>query len=387
MQALRGIDHAPRPRGRQRRAPPSVPGAAGWAHRALVVLGLVAAFSAAAAPPALPALGAAREITLSGLSSGGYAAAQFAVVHGKDVRGIGVIAGGPYDCAMGDLAEAMTRCACTGDRCAATTPSVLATRSALRARGKASLGRIDRLDALKRQRVWLFSGGVDDTVPAANVKALRDFYVEGMGTPAAQVHLEHRPEAGHGLPVDDAPGAGACGVSAPPFINDCDFDAAGQLLGWLLPGTVHKTPAAGELLAFDQRPYLRGLAWTGLANEGFVYVPASCRAGRSAGCRVHVVFHGCRQASLSDDGSGGTVGRSFVERAGFNAWAASSRLIVLYPQVMPHDTGLPLPYRLNPRACWDFWGYTSRTPWAGTQVTHEAPQIRAVRAMVRALQR
>lgn len=355
----------------------------------LVPIALLAAppGRAAAPHPELPALGAAPEITVSGLSSGGYAAAQYAVVHSREVRGVGVIAGGPYDCALGDLAEAMTRCACTTSRCAATTPSVLAVRSALRARGKASLGRIDPLHLLKRQRVWLFSGGQDDTVPPANVEALASFYVAQMGTPAGQVQLKHRPEAGHGLPVDDAPGAGACGVSAPPFINDCDLDAAGQLLRWLLPDSVHKAQASGELLAFDQRPYLDGLPWTGLADAGFVYVPASCRAGRPAGCRVHVVFHGCRQSSLSEDGAGGTVGRGFVERAGYNAWAASSRLIVLYPQVAPHDTGLPLPYRLNPRACWDFWGYTSRLPRSGEQVTRDAPQIRAVRAMVRALQR
>lgn len=387
MQAPTGIDRtAPRLALRQplRRGRA---GAAGRARRGLAVLGLLATVSAAAAPPALPALGAAREITLSGLSSGGYAAAQYAVVHGREVRGVGVIAGGPYDCAMGDLGEAMTRCACTGERCAVSTPSGLAARSASRARGKASLGRIDPLDTLKRQRVWLFSGGVDDTVPAANVQAIQSFYVAQMGTPSSQVHLEHRPDAGHGLPVDEAPGAGACGVSAPPFINDCDFDAAGQLLGWLLPGLVHKAPARGELRAFDQRPYRKGLPWTGLADEGFVYVPDSCRPGAPVACRIHVVFHGCRQSSLSDDGGGGQVGRGFVERAGYNAWAASSHLIVLYPQVMPHDTGLPLPYRLNPRACWDFWGYTSHAPWAGAQVTREAPQIRAVRAMVRALQR
>ena len=65
-----------------------------------------------------------------------------------------------------------------------------------------------------------------------------------------------------------------------------------------------------------------------------------------------------------------------------------SRIVVLYPQVQPLDTGNPLvPYRNNPRACWDFWGYMQPVAFISRHVTNMAPQMLAVRAMIRALQR
>ena len=47
----------------------------------------------------------------------------------------------------------------------------------------------------------------------------------------------------------------------------------------------------------------------------------------------------------------------------------SNRVVVLYPQV----TGTPL----NPRRCWDWWGYSGEG-----YLGRGAPQIAAVRAMV-----
>lgn len=357
--------------------------------RCIAALLLLCCGIALAAPP-LPSLGTDSKVTLSGLSSGGYMAAQFAVAYSASVQGVGVLAGGPYDCAQGSVREATTRCSCvTRPWCSVPTPSVLAFQSAIRARGKAAVEQIDPLDHLKEQRVWLFSGGKDQTVPAANVEAIELFYVRQMKLPPAR--LQHRRVAGsgHGLPVLPKPaGAVGCAVSAYPYLTDCPLDAAGDLLKWLYPGTVAiGRPETGRLLEFDQRPYLAGLDYTGLADSGYLYVPNAC-AATDARCRLHVVFHGCRQARDSDDEHGGTVGDLFARSAGYNAWAAGSRVVVLYPQVRPVDTGNPLvAYRYNPRGCWDFWGYTQASPFGGRQVTRAAPQMLAVRAMIAALQR
>lgn len=344
--------------------------------------------SFAAAP--LPPLGVEPKVTVSGLSSGGYMAVQFAVAFSASVEGVGVLAGGPFDCAQGSLQEATTRCSCVlPPSCSTPTPSVLAVQSALRASGKAAVEQIDPLDNLKAQRVWLFSGGKDKTVPAANVDAIGLFYVAHMKLPRSRLRHRRIAASGHGMPVVPRPaGATACGASAYPFLTDCPLDAAGDLLEWLYPGTVSSEQAgAGRLLEFDQRPYLAGLGYTGLGDTGYVYVPTSCDAV-GARCRLHVVFHGCRQARDSGDGHGGVVGDLFARDAGYNRWAAGSRIVVLYPQVRPIDTGTPLiPYLNNPRACWDFWGYTQPIPFISRQVTNMAPQMRAVRAMVAALQR
>jgi poly(3-hydroxybutyrate) depolymerase len=366
-------------------APPST--RSSWILR-LVVL-LLCCGSSNAAPP-LPSLGVDSKVTVSGLSSGGYMAAQFAVAFSGSVQGVGVLAGGPFDCAQGDLQQATTRCSCAAAPwCSTPTPSVLAFQSANRASGKAAVEQVDPLRNLKAQRVWLFSGGKDKTVPAANVKAIELFYVAQMKLPRSKLRHRSIASAGHGLPVLPKPaGAVACSASAYPFLTDCPLDAAGDLLQWLYPGSVASGPTdAGQLLEFDQQMYTQDLGYTGLGDTGYVYVPDACTSVGAA-CRLHVVFHGCRQARESDDGQGGTVSDRFARDAGYNRWAAGSRIVVLYPQVQPTDTGNPLvAYGNNPRGCWDFWGYTQPVAFISRQVTNMAPQMLAVRAMMAALQR
>jgi hypothetical protein len=62
----------------------------------------------------------------------------------------------------------------------------------------------------------------------------------------------------------------------------------------------------------------------------------------------------------------------FVRDAGYNRWAAANRIVVFYPQAT-ETTG-------NPRACWDFWGYSGEG-WR----TREGVQMRAVGSMIERL--
>ena len=102
---------------------------------------------------------------------------------------------------------------------------------------------------------------------------------------------------------------------------------------------------------------------------------------------------GIFQAFRSPATGGQPFGTRFVRGAGYNEWADDNRLIVLYPQVLPLDTGHPEePHLYNPKGCWDFWGYTQRHGAAlGGQgvrfehATRSAPQIEAVWRMVQAL--
>jgi hypothetical protein len=350
-----------------------------------MLLGLPAIIGAA---PLLPALGTESQVTVSGVSSGGYMAAQFAVAFSKDVKGLGVIAGGPYDCSQGNIAVATTRCSCqTPGFCSPPTPTVLAFQSWNEAEGKASINLIDSLNGLKTQRVWLFSGGKDTTVPFADVKALQRFYIDpDKGNVAnGQVRFQRLAVAGHGMPVLDAPDGVACSRTAYPFLNNCAVDAAGDLLAWLYQGSRMATapPEPGELLEFDQTAYTQGLEYTGLGDTGYVFVPNACTTAGAA-CRLHVVFHGCQQSRDSEAPSGARTGRLFVEQAGYNRWAAGSKIVVLYPQVEPHNTGIG--YQYNPLGCWDFWGYTRLFPSTGIYATNAAPQMLAVMKMIGALQ-
>lgn len=183
-------------------------------------------------------------------------------------------------------------------------------------------------------------------------------------------------QAGHALPSIADSQANACETSEPPFINRCrDTDAAGELLTHLLgPLQVRAASPAGDLLAFDQATFVSGKPIdASLADEGFVFVPHTCRSG---GCRIHVAFHGCRQ-SVSE------VGQRFIAGAGYNAWAAGNRLIVLYPQAVARNGIAPGSWKfvMNPKGCWDWWGYTGND-----YGSRDALQIKAVRRMVDWLQ-
>jgi Fibronectin type III domain/Esterase PHB depolymerase len=97
-------------------------------------------------------------------------------------------------------------------------------------------------------------------------------------------------------------------------------------------------------------------------------VPGECEAG--ARCRVHIALHGCKQDF-------GDIDRRFVDDTGYNAWADTNRLIVLYPQT----TASPyLPF--NPQACWDWWSYVDHED---NYVTKSGSQIRSIKAMLDAL--
>jgi poly(3-hydroxybutyrate) depolymerase len=333
------------------------------------LLGFALALLAAAAyaNDPLPALGAdPNAVTVSGISSGGYMAVQFHVAHSRVVKGAGVLAGGPYFCAQGSVYAAYYNCMTPG----AWTPLPGVEQLKAQAEILARANAIDPTENLGSARVWLFSGTNDRTVDPAVVDALRRFYALYKVAPE-HLALVHDKPAGHAMVTENA--GGACAVTAPPFINDCDYDAAGALLGQLLePLEPAAAKESGRIIRFDQKPFAGGDAYSiSMADSGYAYVPRVCEAAQ---CRVHVAFHGCRQSVE-------TIGERFVREAGYNRWADTNRLIVLYPQTISRNgwgmTGLRWSFVFNPRGCWDWWGYT------GAQyVTKAGPQIAAVKAML-----
>ncbi len=323
--------------------------------------------STCAAAERLPALGAdGAAVTVSGVSSGAYMAVQFQVAHSASVRGVGAIAGGPYGCAQGSLWIALTSCMDPGPWSRPPPAQTLVQH----ARALAQAGAIDPLERLAGAKVWLFSGTRDDTVSAEVVEAARRFYLAA--APDADVVLENSVPAGHGMVTENE--GNECSTTKPPFIVDCDYDAAGILLAHLL-GKLEAPDAKhdGKLLAFDQAEFAGGNpAAIGMADSGYVFVPDACAKER---CRIHVAFHGCRQ-------SAGQIERRFVLEAGYNRWAAANRVIVLYPQTTPR-WGFNFGARnfvFNPKACWDWWGYTG-----SSYHTRQGTQIRAVGAMLERL--
>jgi len=327
-------------------------------HRTVASLALLLAAAAAAGQEALPRLNLLPgSLTVSGVSSGGYMATQYQVAYSKDVIGAGVISAGPWFCAQGSLFRALDECMKGG----IIGPEVAPLVAAARATAKAGL--IDDLSWLVPDRVYVFHGSRDETVGAAVVDSLLRFYRAFV--PPERIHYETRVAAAHGFP---ARGHGvACGTSASPWINDCDYDAAGELLRLLYDDL--RQPAGtpgGELRAFDQGGYAIGDALASLDDSGWVYIPADCATGSP--CRIHVAFHGCRQGN-------DFIGSAFARDAGYNRWASVNRIVVLYPQVSKSWI-----WPFNPQGCWDWWGYSG-----ANYATRDGAQLAGIRRMLQAL--
>lgn len=310
--------------------------------------------AAAGAADRLPALAAdLKETSVSGLSSGAYMAVQFHLAHASILRGAGVFAGGLWGCAQGSADRAIGQCS---HGAPAAKPFID------KANELGRKGDIDPVGALGRSRVWLFSGYNDGVVRQSATNALADFYRALL--PEGHVFYRNDMKAGHALVTLDR--GDRCELTGGDFISDCDYDAVGALLQFIYGRLAAPGAAAnGALRAFKQTEFAAGGARAAaLADEGYVYVPKSCEA--AGGCRIHVALHGCRQGAES-------VGDAFYRYAGYNRWAETNRIVVIYPQARA-TWGMPL----NPYGCWDWWGYTG----AAAYLTKAAPQIAAIRAMV-----
>ncbi len=324
--------------------------------QAFAALLAACALSAQAAEP-LPRLNILPgSLTVSGVSAGGYMAVQYQVAYSKDVIGAGIIAAGPWYCARGSLVRALGDCMGGSPAGPEIVPLIDELRRA------AADKRVDDPSWLAPDRVWVLHGANDRTIGAAVTDALVRFYRSFL--PPERIAYETQLPAAHGFPTRSE--GGPCGEAASPWLNDCDYDAAGELLGHLYGALAPRgDPDSGRLLDFGQARHA-GDAASSLDEAGFVYVPADCAAGRP--CRLHIAFHGCRQGA-------DFTGRAFARRAGYNAWAASNRIVVLYPQVARSWL-----FPFNPQGCWDWWGYTG-----DGYAWRTAPQLLAIRRMAVAL--
>jgi poly(3-hydroxybutyrate) depolymerase len=97
-------------------------------------------------------------------------------------------------------------------------------------------------------------------------------------------------------------------------------------------------------------------------------------------CRVHIALHGCLQDA-------GDIGGKYIRQAGYNEWADTNHIVVLYPQTRKigpagQDPLAWNPLLVNPNACWDWWGYHDFT---NAYMTHTGQQMATIRAMLTAV--
>ena len=271
-------------------------------------------------------------ITVSGISSGGYMATQLHIAYSDVFSGMAMLSGGPYNCARNSLRTALRYCTTN------TEQPLPAAGFASDIRAASAAGNIADPKNLVDDRVWLFRGTRDSKVSALVHWAAADLYAEFV--PADQIRRVDSIAADHVFP---ASGRGNdCSEVIRPYVGDCEYDGAGELLGFLYAGLTE--PQAGQV--GDVRSVeLPGAAEADLMDTAYVYVPSACENGAQS-CALHLVLHGC-------DMSAEVIGTDFIETGGYLPWAEANGIVLAFPQV---SKSMALP--MNPHGCWDWWGYT-----------------------------
>lgn len=299
----------------------------------------------------IPALNAdPNSVTVSGISSGAFMAVQLGVSYSNTFKGIAAIAGGIYSCAEGKLDTATNICM--------KNPANLDVKTYINlANSNFQKGLIDNPTNLAQQRVFILNGTEDKTVlPVAGLK-LEEFYKHFHVNPRTEFQIK----MGHGFPSEK--GKNECGVSQFPWINNCQYDGAKEILetfyGQLEPPS---NSPSGDLLTIDQTEFAKADAK--MLEAGNLYIPRQCH-DKNSRCRIHVALHGCLQGP-------NIAQKAFTEGAGYNEWVDSNNIIVLYPGV-GISSG-------NPNGCWDWFGYTG-----DNYAVKSAPQMTAIFLMIQRL--
>eukprot|EP00095_Tigriopus_kingsejongensis_P003179 maker-scaffold91_size383040-snap-gene-1.32 protein:Tk03179 transcript:maker-scaffold91_size383040-snap-gene-1.32-mRNA-1 annotation:"hypothetical protein DAPPUDRAFT_194537" len=298
-------------------------------------------------------------ITVSGISSGAYFATQFHVAHSMAIRGCGMWAGGPDLCFSRH-----------GILCMNTPSVVLVDVLTLDTETLGVLGRIDDPFHLENDRVYIFHGTEDSTVPISSATKLERYYRHFLQDPDSQMKLKNDIPASHSV-VSDHVGT-PCGVEDKYYIQNCGYNSVFEMLNHLIgnlappkePGTM-----AGALTQFSQAEFFDGNPNKASMEEfGFIYIPPNCKADSGVQCRFHIFFHGCAMQHEE-------IGTEFIRTAGFIEVADANDIILLFPQTIAKTlTG-------NPYGCWNWFGYLNDLLFE-EYATKNAKQIEGIYKML-----
>lgn len=331
--------------------------------------------------------------SVSGLSSGAFMTVQLHLAHSASFVGAGIVAGGPYRCA--ELFRAAAPLA--EDACILTAMQIgmapLTESTAPNARRCLQLAReaeadrlIDPLSHLASQRVYLFTGSRDKVVHPLVVAQTRAFY-EALGITGERLAYVDNIPAGHSL-ITSNPEDSELSQNCPPYLNNGGFMQSHEILRHLYPGL--KPPAqrlGGQLLRFDQGPFIGNAERASMSRFGYLYVPQAVLDGAPA--RVHIALHGCKQGyaytdflyGRADKANQPPYGTRYVTSTGYNQMADTNDLVVLYPQAEGRDNNKAQ----NPDGCWDWWGYSAADAQAPDYFSQQAVQIKAIHDMLSCL--
>ncbi len=274
-------------------------------------------------------------ITVSGISSGGFMAAQLGVIYSDQVTGVATVAGGFYYCAQNHMQDKIKLSGgnylsllkarvnavgiFTGDIDQVivlrnTNPLYQSVGICMQNPAEASLSfetmkvneenkLIAPTQNIAKQKVLIYQGSADTIVRPAMQAKLNEFYT-GLQVPELNIKLVTS-KGVHNFPTDHD-GENNCFVQSVPFVSSCSYNAAGDILTHLLdkPALQRVTDKAvnkKNLYMVSQK--LTGvehpMAPQSMASYGYLAASQNCLNNPSS-CAMHVAFHGCEMSDSYD---------------------------------------------------------------------------------------
>jgi hypothetical protein len=342
-------------------------------------------------------------VTVSGISSGGFMAAQLGVIYSDEISGVGTVAGGFYGCAS-DHFEQMHQLAESNfmnDKALFLLNTFNPIHRAVNICMKAptlAIVNSDRAEAfadqkliadtknIKNQKVYIYQGQGDKVVSPKMQKQLKDFYLK-MSVPEKNIQLSTS-KGGHNFPTDQK-NLNACSEQGVPYISSCNKNVAGEILNFLVSPKLVRTKAdIRNMHVISQKQDSRP---DSISEYGYLVSSQKC-LDNPAKCNLHVALHGCemndsfssafdkkfQQTMLLDAGFMMTgiykmrssldlfspfsphIGQkkddmglmTFVKSSGYADYVEKNNLMVLFPQTQISEKSYPY----NPKGCWDWIG-------------------------------
>eukprot|EP01100_Stratorugosa_tubuloviscum_P011849 TRINITY_DN537_c2_g2_i2.p1 TRINITY_DN537_c2_g2~~TRINITY_DN537_c2_g2_i2.p1 ORF type:complete len:333 (-),score=131.09 TRINITY_DN537_c2_g2_i2:148-1146(-) len=276
------------------------------------------------------------KISVSGFSSGAYWAVQYQIAFSSQVTGAAIFAGGPYYCSQGSSITASTTCM-------QLAYQIDTSKLVKQTNQFADQNLIDQPSNISNHNIFLFSATLDTVVHQDVVRKLEDYYKQLNSK--AKITTKFNLIGEHTYPTLHY--GELCTLLFTPFIGWCDYDGAGNALEYSTQFNLYSpgNPSYSNIMELKQSNFApEGRQLIGFAEKAFVYIPKSCQ--QNTKCALHIALHGCSQNYH-------LVGNAFYYYAGYNRWAESNNIIILYPQA---EIVLPG----NPEGCFDWWGFSGQ---------------------------
>jgi len=367
-------------------------------------------------------------VTISGISSGGFMAAQMGVIYSSQFSGVGTVAGGFYFCAQNhlqdkqklaqqwkiydlslfqthfDASKMMEGHPNEAIQLSQNNPMYQAVGICLQNPQKSEIkqgiieenktqGLIEAPEQIQAQKIFLYQGSSDTVVNPAMLDKLKEFYRD-LKVPDANVKVVQS-LGGHNFPTD-RPLEKLCTAQAFPYISSCHMDVAGDILKHLSGQPNLVRSADREKNKKNLYRVKQGLPEgsqasrpNSVATYGYLAASNRCLEDPSQ-CSVHVALHGCEMSDSFDPqfdqrylkyAKRGYMRMrtkaqmyplsplpyieqrhpryatlKFAMDSGYLDYVENNNLIVLFPQTWITTENYPL----NPKGCWDWYGWTGR---------------------------